>query len=77
MSYRDVYIAEKTMERRVQENLQEAEQRHMVRELQAGRARWFIRLACKLGCWLAARLITAGKTLERASLRPVSPVESS
>jgi hypothetical protein len=52
MTYWDLYEAEHTMHRNVQDRLDEAQNRARVAELGVGRRAWWSRL----GCWLAARL---------------------
>ena len=73
MSLNDLYIAEKTMQNRVEENVKKAEAHRLVRELEAGRPSWWFRLACKVGQWAARRLIAAGEKLEQAALRTLRP----
>ena len=77
MSYRDVYIAEETMHERLEENRAEVEHRRLVQRMEAGNPRWYTRLACWLGCRIAAQLIATGKALERASLKPAGTLKSS
>jgi hypothetical protein len=68
MSYGEVYIAERTMGRRVEENLQQMAAHHLRRRMKAERAnrwRWFV-------CNLGYRLVALGAWLEQYSL-PQSP----
>ena len=48
MSYNEVYIAERIMDNQVQQNVQEADTRRLIRELKTNRQGWFLRAACRL-----------------------------
>jgi hypothetical protein len=74
MSYKDVYIAEQTMENNVQENAQKAEARRLARELNASHQSWLSRATCCLGQRLAHWLIETGQKLDRATLPPAEPI---
>jgi hypothetical protein len=83
MTYRDVYIAEQTMNRRADENVRKAEARRLARRLQAeqgGSTRFYSRALAGLGdrlvAWgdsLQARYSkTASKAMQRTANRLAS-----
>ena len=74
MSYNDVYIAERIMENQVQQNVQEADTRRLIRELKTKRRGWFLRTTCCLGQRLAHWMIGLGQKLEQATLPPGQPI---
>jgi hypothetical protein len=74
MSYRDVYIAERTMDQRVAERHNVADARHLARLARQGQpgglawhGRWMV---CRLGF----RLVALGAWLEGHSLPEAQPV---
>jgi hypothetical protein len=75
MSYNEVYIAERIMDNQVQQNVQEADTRRLIRELKTNRQGWFLRAACRLGQGLAHWMIGLGQKLEQATLPPGRPIQ--
>ncbi len=65
MSYRDVYIAEQTMDQSVAERLHQAETRRLVRQLTPSRQNGLSREGRWLVCKLGYLLVTLGAWLER------------
>ncbi len=75
MSYRDVYIAERTMFRRLEENRQEVEVRRLIHQLNASRPGWLSRAFRALLCEVGYRLVVLGAWLERYSSSQPSTLE--
>jgi hypothetical protein len=76
MSYRDVYIAERTMHLRVEEGLQEVRARRLQRKEKSPLRSWLSRQNRLLVCELGYRLVVMGAWLERHSLPHSHPLES-
>jgi hypothetical protein len=78
MTLRDLYIAELTMDRRVEEAVREARAHRQVRRLLSSRPGWLKRSGCHLMCRLGRLLMVAGARLVRAGLPPRAvPVKAS
>jgi hypothetical protein len=76
MSYRDVYIAERTMHLRVEEGLQQAEARRLQRRARPPLRGWLSRQSRSLVCELGYRLVVIGAWLERDGLPQSHRLES-
>jgi predicted RNA-binding protein associated with RNAse of E/G family len=76
MSYRDVYIAERTMHLRVEERLQQAEVRRMQQEQTSPIRGWLSRQNRMLVCELGYRMVVIGAWLERYGLPQSHRLES-
>lgn len=74
MSYRDVYIAEKTMERSLEERRNEAEAANQAQARQRQRLRWLARQFCRFLCYSGNRISEAGVRLESRLLKPTAPL---
>lgn len=68
MSYRDVYIAERTMVLRASEAPRLAARQRLLREAGLARQGWFFRQRCRLLCQLGRLMIAAGRRLEQGGL---------
>jgi len=75
MSYRDVYIAERTMELNVEKNLQDAEVRTLILQLKSARPGWLSQAARSLICSVGYRLVVLGAWLEQYSSPQSSTLE--
>jgi len=67
MSYRDVYISERTMFQRVDENRQEVEVRRLIRQLKAAQPSRSSRVLRAFVCEVGYRMVVFGAWLERFS----------
>lgn len=68
MSYRDVYIAERTMHLNVEKNLQDAEIRNLIHQYRSARPGWLSRAIRAMLCTVGYRLVVMGAWLEQYSL---------
>ena len=68
MSYRDVYIAERTMLLNVEKNVQEAEARHLIYQFKSARPGWWSQAIRAAVCAVGYRLVVLGAWLEEYSL---------
>jgi hypothetical protein len=76
MSYGEIYIAEQTMNRRAEEQVQDAESRRLKRNLLGGRQRWTGIYAGTMA-WLGQRLIAYGEKLQARYDSSRSPMAQS
>ena len=67
MSYRDVYIAERTMALNVEKSLQDAEVRTLILQLKSARPGWLDRTSRAMICSVGYRLVVLGAWLEQYS----------
>ena len=72
MSYRDVYIAERTMELQEKEAPRRAARQRLLRQAGTERPGWLFYRRCWLLCQLGRLLVATGQRLEQA--RPPRPV---
>jgi hypothetical protein len=75
MSYRDVYIAERSMERHAEEAARHSEFRRMLREANIERRGWLSRQGCWLLCQIGRLLVAVGHRLEQSGMPQPLPVE--
>ena len=72
MTLKELYIAELTMDSRVEEAVREAGRRRQVRRLMSSRPGWLSRSRCHLMCRFGRLLMSVGARLVHAGLpRPV------
>ena len=67
MSYRDVYIAERTMALNVEENLQRAEVRHLIHQFKKARPGLLSEAIRAMICNLGYQMVVLGAWLEQYS----------
>jgi hypothetical protein len=75
MSYGELYVAERTMDSRVEENLHDANNRRLARQLRPPHDRALPRQFRWMVCKLGYQLVSLGAKLEQASMVQVRGLE--